>query len=84
MRNRLVWLTLLVIAISFGLIEFIGDLAVVEHRETQVAILAAFLRLSAMVIITLFVVTSTVRELQDKTLEMILAMSVRRSSYYLG
>ena len=84
MRNRLVLLTLLIIAISFGLIEFIGDLTIVEHRVTQVAILAAFLRLSAMVIITMFVVTSTVRELQDKTLEMILAMSVRRSSYYLG
>ena len=84
MRNRLVVLTLLVLAISFGMIEFIGDIAVIEHREIQVSILAAFLRLSSMVIITLFVVTSTVRELQDKTLEMILAMSVRRSSYYLG
>ena len=84
MRNRLVLLTFLVMGISFGMIEFIGDLSITEHRVTQVAILAAFLRLSAMVIITMFVVTSTVRELQDKTLEMILAMSVRRSSYYLG
>ena len=84
MRNRLVLLTLLVIGISFGMIEFIGDLTITEHRVTQVAILAAFFRLSAMVIITMFVVTSTVRELNDKTLEMILAMSVRRSSYYLG
>ena len=84
MRNRLIVLTLLVMAISFGMIEFIGDLALIEHREIQVAILAAFLRLASMLIITLFVVTSTVRELQDKTLEMILAMSVRRSSYYLG
>ena len=84
MRNRLVVLTLLVMAISFGVIEFIGDLALIEHREIQVAILAAFLRLGSMIIITLFVVTSMVRELQDKTLEMILALSVRRSSYYLG
>lgn len=83
-RNRLVLLTLLVMGLSFGMIEFIGDLSITEHRVTQVAILAAFLRLSAMVIITMFVVTSTVRELQDKTLEMILAMPVRRSSYYLG
>ena len=84
MRNRLVVLTLLVLAISFGMVEFIGDIAVIEHREIQVSILAAFLRLSSMVIITLFVVTSTVRELQDKTLDMILAMSVSRTSYYLG
>lgn len=84
MRNRLVLLCLIILGISFGMIEFIGDLAITERNATQVAILAAFLRLCAMVIITLFVVTSTLRELKDKTLEMILAMSVRRSSYYLG
>jgi Cu-processing system permease protein len=84
MRNRLLWLSLLVVAISFGLVEFIGDLAITEHRVTQVAVLAAFLRLSAVVIVTMFVVSSTVRELQDKTLEMILAMPIHRSSYYLG
>ena len=84
LRNRFLLLSFLVIAISFSLVEFIGDLAITEHRGTQVAILAAFLRMSAVVIITLFVVSSTVRELQDKTLEMILAMPIRRGSYYLG
>ena len=84
MRNRLLWLSLLVVMISFGLVEFIGDLAITEHRVTQVAVLAAFLRLSAVVIVTMFVVSSTVRELQDKTLEMILAMPIHRGSYYLG
>lgn len=84
LRNRLLLLSFLVIAISFSLVEFIGDLAITEHRVTQVAILAAFLRMSAVVIITLFVVSSTVRELHDKTLEMILAMPIHRGSYYLG
>jgi len=84
LRNRLLLLSLLVIGISFGLVEFIGDLAITEHRVTQIAILAAFLRMSAVVMLTLFVVSSTVRELHDKTLEMILAMPIRRGSYYLG
>ena len=84
LRNRLLLLSFLVIAISFALVEFIGDLTITEHRVTQVAILAAFLRMSAVVIITLFVVSSTVRELHDKTLEMILAMPIHRGSYYLG
>lgn len=83
-RNRLLWLALLIVAVSFGLVEFIGDLAITEHRVTQVAVLAAFLRLSAVVIVTMFVVSSTIRELQDKTLEMILAMPIHRGSYYLG
>lgn len=84
MRNRFLLLCLLVIAISFALVEFIGDLAITEHRVTQVAILAAFLRMSAVVIVAMFVVSSTVRELHDKTLEMILAMPIRRGNYYLG
>jgi ABC-type transport system involved in multi-copper enzyme maturation permease subunit len=84
LRNRLLLLSFLVIAISFAMVEFIGDLAITEHRVTQAAILAAFLRMSAVVMITLFVVSGTVRELHDKTLEMILAMPIRRGSYYLG
>ena len=84
MRNRLVLLLLLVTAISFAMVEFIGDLAITEHRKTQMAILAAFLRLCAVVVVTMFVVSSTVRELQDKTLEMILAMPIQRYQYYLG
>ncbi len=84
LRNRLLLLSFLVIGISFALVEFIGDLAITEHRVTQVAILAAFLRISAVVMVTLYVVSSTVRELQDKTLEMILAMPIRRGTYYLG
>ena len=84
LRNRFLLLSFLVIAVSFALVEFIGDLTITEHRVTQVAILAAFLRMSAVVIVTLFVVSSSVRELNDKTLEMILAMPVPRGSYYLG
>lgn len=84
LRNRLLLLSFLIIGISFALVEFIGELAITEHRVTQVAILAAFLRMSAVVMVTLFVISSTVRELHDKTLEMILAMPIRRGTYYLG
>ncbi len=84
LRNRLLLLCFLIVGVSFAMVEFIGELTLTEHRVTQVAILAAFLRLSAVAIVTLFVVSSTIRELHDKTLEMILAMPIRRGSYYLG
>jgi len=84
LRNRLLLLSFLIIAISFAMVEFVGDLAITEHRVTQVAILAAFLRMSAVIMVTLFVVSSSVRELHDKTLEMILAMPIQRGVYYLG
>ena len=83
-RNRLLWLSLLMMLIGFVLVEFVGDLAITEHRATQLAVLAVFLRLSAVLLIALFVVSSSLRELQDKKLEMILAMSIKRSSYYMG
>ena len=84
MRNRLLWLSLLIMIIGFVMVEFVGDLAITEHRATQLAVLAVFLRLSAVLLVALFVVSSSLREIQDKTLEMILAMAIRRSSYYLG
>ncbi len=84
MRNRLVLLLLVIIALSFALIEFVGDLAITEHRVTQLALLAAFLRLCGVVLVALYVVSSALRELQDKTLEMILAMAIHRSQYYFG
>ncbi|HEB81225.1 MAG TPA: ABC transporter permease [Gammaproteobacteria bacterium] len=84
MRNRLLLLCLLLAGTAFVLIEFIGELTITEHRLTQVALLAAFLRISAVLVVALFVVSGTVRELHDKTLEMILAMPVHRASYYLG
>ena len=84
MRNRLLLLSLLMMVIGFVLVEFVGDLAITERRAIQLSVLAVFLRLTSVLLIALFVVSSTLRELQDKTLEMILAMSVKRCSYYLG
>ena len=84
MRNRLLWLLLLIMLLGFVLVEFVGELAITEHGSTQQALLAVFLRLGAVLLIALFVVSSSLRELQDKTLEMILAMSIKRSSYYVG
>jgi len=83
-RNHLFFLSSLMLLTGFLLAEFIGDLTLTEHRQTQVALLAAFLRFGAVVLISLFVVSSTLRERQDKMLEMILALPVQRVSYYLG
>ncbi len=83
-RNRLLLLTLLIMITGFFLVEFIGVLTLTEHRITQVALLAVYLRLSAVLLVSLFVVSSSIRELQDKMLEMVLALPVHRVSYYLG
>ena len=83
-RNRLLWLALVIVIGGFGFAEFLGDLAITEHRQIQVSILSSFLRISSVVLIALIVVTSAMRELQDKTLELILSLAISRSSYFFG
>jgi ABC-type transport system involved in multi-copper enzyme maturation permease subunit len=58
--------------------------AITESSQIQSAILAAILRLSAVFIIVSFVVTSMVREANDKGLELILALPLPRGSYFFG
>lgn len=82
--NRLLWLALLLLVSAFGLAEFVGDLALTEQREIQVAILSSLLRVSCMVVLSLLVVTSILRELQDKSLELILSLDISRGSYFFG
>lgn len=84
LRNRLLWLALTIAFIAFGLSAFIGDVAITEHKQIQISILAAMLRISGVVMLALIVVTSVLRELHDKSLELLLAMDVPRASFYFG
>jgi hypothetical protein len=84
LRGRLGWLLLLVIALGMGLAEFVAAIAITESREVAVLVLAAWLRLSVAFIVALFVVSSMVRETQDKGMELVLALPISRSAYLLG
>lgn len=63
---------------------FIGELAITEGIEMQSAILGSGLRLFSVFTMGLFVITSMVREFNDKGFELILSHPVPRSSYYFG
>jgi len=63
---------------------FIGELAITEAAEIQAALLASALRLFSVFTMSLFVITSMVREFNDKGFELILSHPVPRSSYYFG
>ena len=84
LRNRLSWLLLLVAFIGIGLSGFLNELALTESRQIQVALLAAFLRFSAVFLLATFVVTSMTREFNDKGLELLLALPLPRAAYLLG
>lgn len=84
LRNRLMWLVAAIALIGIGISGFLNALAITESREIQVALLAALLRFSAVFLIATFVVTSMVREFNDKGLELMLALPLPRAGYLLG
>ena len=83
-RNRLFLLTLAGMLCLLGLTAFVGELAVTEQRQIQAAIIGAGIRLFVVCTVCLFVITSTVREFNDKGFELILSLPAPRSSYFLG
>ena len=84
LRNRLMWLVLLAAVAAIGISGFLNQLALTESRQIQVALMAAFLRFSAVFLLATFVITSMVREFNDKGLELLLALPLPRAGYLLG
>lgn len=83
-RNRLLWLTVAVVVIAFGLGQFLAQVAIAETAEIQTALLAAPLRAAAVFIVAVFVITSMVREANDKVTELLLSLPAPRSAYFFG
>src|SRR5258705_1666290 len=83
-RNRLLWLAVMVVVIAFGLAQFLNQVAITESREIQTALLAAPLRIAAVFIVAVFVITSMVRESSDKVTELLLSLPAPRSHYFFG
>ena len=83
-RNRLFYLTLAGLVIVLGLTEFVGELAITEADSIQATLIAAGMRVFAVSTVSLFVITSLVREFADKGVDLIASMPIPRSSYFFG
>ncbi len=83
-RSGLPWLALGSVALALGLAGFLSQVAITESLQLQAAVSAAFLRACAVFVLATYVVTSTVREANDKGIELVLSLPVSRASYYLG
>jgi len=83
-RGGLPWLALGAIVLGAGLASFLSQVALTESRELQTAVVAAVLRAAAVFLIAAQVASSTLREINDKGLELMLALPLRRSTHYLG
>ena len=84
LRNRLLWLALIMVAAGLAFTQFLQQVAITESNQIQAALLAALLRVGAVFMLASFVVTSMVREFNDKVIELIISRPLRRSSYFFG
>jgi ABC-type transport system involved in multi-copper enzyme maturation permease subunit len=84
LRNRLLWLVLLMALGAVGVSGFLTELALTESRALQAALLGAVLRLAAVFLIATFVVTSMVREANDQGLQLLMALPMPRAVYLFG
>lgn len=83
-RGRVPWLMLAVLLAGAALSQFAAQVAITESREIANGLLGAWLRLAAVFVVALFVITSMVRDLHDKGMELVLALALPRAVYLGG
>jgi ABC-type Na+ efflux pump permease subunit len=83
-RGGLPWLALASVAAGGSLAAFLSQVAITESVTLQAAIIAALLRACAVFLVATHVISSVRRELDEKRLEMMLALPLSRARQYLG
>lgn len=84
MRNRILWIAAVFSLMGIGLAGFIGDVAVIENDTVEVILLASAYRYCAVLALMVLVISTLVREFNDKCLELYLSMTISRLIYYVG
>lgn len=84
LRCRLLLLMLTVVAGLFGLAQFLGELSITETRQAQASVTGSLLRIFSICATCLFVISSVLKELNDKGLELILSLPLPRHAYLFG
>ena len=83
-RGGLPWLALASLLVALGLAAFVSQVALTESLSLQASLLAAVLRACAMFLVAAQVTSSTLREQNDKALELMLSLPLSRAAHYLG
>ena len=84
LRTRLPWIWAGVLAFFGAASLFINQIAITESERLQWSFYASGLRLAAVLTLAAYVTSSMVRELNEKGLEMVLALDLPRAAYVTG
>ena len=83
-NNRLLWLVVAFAIVGLAISSFLAEVALTEHIEVQLSFIAALYRFCAVFVTMVFVVSTIVREFNDKCLELYLSMPISRLIYFSG
>lgn len=83
-RSALPWLSLAGVLAALLLSGFLAQVAITEAAALQSSVGSALLRACAVFLVAAHVVSSVVREANDKGLELALALPISRPAWYLG
>lgn len=83
-RTRLPWLVVGAVGLSLLGAEFAAGLAVTESAEYRIVIYSAAVRVLLVMLLGLAVIANTVRESDDRLVELLLSRPVPRSTWYLA
>ena len=83
-RIRLWWISLALIVIGSGFAEFIATIAITESGQHRLVFYAAIVRIGAVFVMATLVLTSILREFDDKIVELTLSRPISRSEWYVG
>jgi ABC-type Na+ efflux pump permease subunit len=83
-RGGLPWVAAAALLVAGALAVFLAQVAITEGAALQSALLGALLRACAVFLIAAQVASSTLREIHDKGLELMLSLPLSRGTHYLG
>jgi ABC-type transport system involved in multi-copper enzyme maturation permease subunit len=84
LRSRLAWVGLVGVGLTFGIAQFLTQVAMIEVAQIQIAVMAALMRATGVFVVAAFCITSLIREANDKITELLLSQPAPRWEYYLG
>jgi ABC-type transport system involved in multi-copper enzyme maturation permease subunit len=82
--TRFFFILFIFIAISFGLSVFLEQIVLFEKQLVQVALISAFLRLIAIYLLGLLVISSLTQEFNQQTIYLLMALPITRTTYIIG
>ena len=84
LRTRLLWIVLVMLALLFLASLFVQHISVTETVRMQTGFLAATARMAAVLVLSLHLAGSMVREFNDKGVDLLLSLDLPRAGYYVG